>query len=70
MGKSEKPKNRRHTPSSSSEQAKLKAFLQRTAPKVLPYLEAMLEDAYQRLPRYRHADYLRDVATFRRRYDN
>jgi len=71
MGNLEKPKrNRLNGQSSSSEHAKLKAFCERNSTHVLGLLLAMLDDANQRLRYYRQADYLRDVATLRRRYAN
>lgn len=58
----------RQTSSRISDQAKIKEFLEENTPGVLGVLEAILEDAFQRLKHYGRADYSRDVATLRRRY--
>jgi hypothetical protein len=68
MGNPEKPKRRRQTSSVSSGHAKPAEFAKSVGPLVLEILLKILEDSYQRLSHYRHADYSRDVATLRRRY--
>jgi hypothetical protein len=68
MGHPEKPKSRRQTSSPSSRKADPKDYVKIVTPLVLPFLLKILDDAYQRLTHYRHADYSRDVATLRRRY--
>jgi hypothetical protein len=65
----EKPKKPRHSARTLSEAANLKRFLEDQSD-VLLYLEAILLDAHQHLNHYRHADYSRDVATLRRRYES
>lgn len=65
----EKPKEPRHSSSTSADEAKIKDFLERHEV-VLPLLEAILADAFECLTHYRRADYLRDVATLRRRYSH